>query len=442
MKLSKKNNKHVLKLKKTYKKQIINKKNYKGGTKLIGEGAYGCVISPAIKCGDCKSGEFCDSIDLTKNVSKILSLDKANEEYVKYENLNLGEIIPESTKYFIEPVIQCSPPVVFAENKIINGSKNKIDIDKCLSKLGTHRSMIIYNNGGMTLEQLLQKIKKSGNTNLNRNRNTNLNRNTNQEGIILNSNEVFRGLKNVLEGILKLGDNDIVHFDIKSENIVIGDDLTNLNFKIIDFGVSKKFKKTFNSHNDFYPIFETQHYFIHPPYSIFLSGRISFDADFDFFKGVLSDFFNFPFKETYSTQFQLQQLRKYYDETYNKSNTEGVIAQLLKGSSDLHTVIDNLAKVIIPDISQSVFNKTDIDYYDNVRDHILRIIVKIFDIYSFGVLLLYCSSFFPESYNRIKEFLNETKILSPNIYEAAKSRENLLENYDRLITDLSKINPK
>ncbi len=435
MKISKKYNNRISK-KKTYKK-----KKYKGGNKLIGQGAFGCVISPAIKCSDCKSGEMCDIIDLNKNVSKILSTIEADKEYQTYESFDLDKIITDSDKYFIKPLIQCLPSNM-DDSKNTNNTNNNInktsienkkqshdEIQKCLSRLGDKRSMIVYNNGGLSLEQLLKKIRK-------------------QEIENLNPTSIIKGLKNVLEGLLKLGDNKIVHFDIKSENIVVGNDFENLDCKIIDFGVAKNFRETFN-YNELDVLYENQ-YFIHPPYSIFFSGQYSFDTEFDMFSDIINDFFKFNYTKTYEHPY-LKQLRKFYNESNNESNNESknkkkIIESMSKDLINIVANIDNFVKIIIPDLSENICGKKldyDKNYYElyaKFSDHIRRIIVKIFDIYSFGVLLLYCSDFFPEEfYNEIQKFLNKSKILSSNIYEVVKLRKDVLKMYDELITECEKI---
>jgi serine/threonine protein kinase len=431
MKISKKKN-NIIFLKKTYKK-----KNYKGGNKLIGQGAYGCVISPAIKCSYCKNGEICDGILLNKNVSKILSSDEANKEYQTYEGLKLDKIVTKSDKYFIKPLRKCSPSDMtdnktsnnINKTRIENKNQSHDEIEKCLKKLGDERSMIIYNNGGISLEQLLQKFKTN-------------------EISQLNPTSIIKGLKNVLEGLLILSDNDIVHLDIKSENIVVGNDLENLDCKIIDFGVSRKFVKPYNK-NVISSLY-SKHYFIHPPYAMFLSGQLNFE-DLDLFSYLITYFFEDAYTSTYNHNY-LKQLRKFYNETNNKAdnkannrtNNEKIITKILKDSIDVYYKIDNLVNIIIPDISKSICVSEKVlkyhELYTIAEDHVISVIIKIFDIYSFGVLLLYCSDFFPEEfYDKIKKFLNESKILSFNIYEAIKLRKDVLKMYDKLITECEKI---
>lgn len=175
------------------------KRKSKGGAK-IGEGAFGCVYKPSIRC------EGNTSAPREDIVSKIIAGTSVQEE------LNLKDelfAIDKEQQYFIYPLSTCKPSHLNL-GAIVNCPKPDV-------------SLINYAYGGSSLEDILIKLY--------------------EKPFSMEHVRFFEGFLNLLRGIKILHDNGIVHLDIKSVNtvgLVKGDG--SYWFRFIDFGLSKKLK--------------------------------------------------------------------------------------------------------------------------------------------------------------------------------------------------------
>ena len=151
--------------------------NKKGG-KRLGEGNYGCTVSPAYKC---KS-----NINKIKNASKLSNLKNTEEDPIIYEYIKK---IPNFKKYFVIPYEKC-----IIDNKNIK----LIDIKEC------------QNINLLTNEQFTNSIMIKGDYDLFHTKNISL-------------NTAIKYIKKLLEAISILVKHNIAHFDIKSLNILIKD---------------------------------------------------------------------------------------------------------------------------------------------------------------------------------------------------------------------------
>ena len=171
-------------------------------SKLLDQGGFGCVFYPRISCSgnSTKSKEFVSKLQMRNYNSK-------NE-------IRIGKFIVKKIKnyflYFLPVVEGCD----------INISS----IDKNILK----KCEVVQNSD--KLDYVLMKIKYIKNINF---YNFIINPNETKEKIFLNTLESYSYL---LKSIEKLSDINIIHFDLKTENI-----LYNLKTKcplIIDFGIS------------------------------------------------------------------------------------------------------------------------------------------------------------------------------------------------------------
>lgn len=171
----------------------------KGG-KLLSEGGYGCVFFPSINCNG-------KSMKKKKYVSKIQKFDKSAKNEIK-----IGKKIKEIKTYnlFFVPILKyCKVDVGSIEDK---------DINKCtiLKKNPTKKYVVMkikYIEGSTFLDYI---IKNKNNSQILRN--------------IINS---YNHLLLCLE---KLVSRNIIHYDLKSENIMFNERLELPH--ILDFGIS------------------------------------------------------------------------------------------------------------------------------------------------------------------------------------------------------------
>jgi serine/threonine protein kinase len=181
-------------------KRIMSERAHLGLVRpeLVGSGSYGCVYSPPIKCETPCTDKRCKN-----GVSKWMSQEKADNELLEYDNLELEEVDPEGM-YHIRKPIQCKP-----------NQEELAKVEDC-SAVNDYddSSLLIYDNGGIDLEKYIS------------------------QGATLK--QVLIGLKNIFKGVMVMNEQNRYHFDIKTPNIVVKDGI----FRLIDFGLSKNVNKT------------------------------------------------------------------------------------------------------------------------------------------------------------------------------------------------------
>jgi len=173
---------------------------------FIARGAHGCVFKPPIPCIEKCIDPRCSSS--APKISKLMSENIARKELQIYEQILLNTI-EDSHKYFIGNPYKCSPVKDFDFKT--NGCPNKIE----------KPTLLIYEDGGIDLYQFTNKNKE------------------------YDLSLVLRGLINIFKGIGLLNKQNISHFDIKEDNVVLGKD--NKNYRLIDFGNAVKNKFFLNN---------------------------------------------------------------------------------------------------------------------------------------------------------------------------------------------------
>jgi len=175
------------------------RKSKKGG-KFIGEGSYGCGFLPSLKCvGRPRSDEI--------SLSKMITIKHEAED--EYEISKMIEQIDPTRKYFITAESMCEHDQSDIRPNNETGKCKKFPL-----KGPTY--LIMYENGGVDLSEI--------------NIPANL-----YPGF-------FLGLIELIEGLVKLHSNGMVHLDIKPDNVVgkFYTDIQKYKIRYIDFGLSEK----------------------------------------------------------------------------------------------------------------------------------------------------------------------------------------------------------
>ena len=174
---------------------------------VIGEGTYGCVHYPSLKCKSNKT-----NINYSNKVSKLTTTSEAKSELNEY---NIISKIDKEEQYYIGKPIICS-----FDNKL---QSNINAMAKCKNRHIKHArmnslSLLVMENGGDNLETFTEKMQNLDivNTNI-----------RTVELFLLELHSVFMGLKIFI-------DNKIVHHDLKPQNLVYS--LNTNKIKFIDFG--------------------------------------------------------------------------------------------------------------------------------------------------------------------------------------------------------------
>lgn len=219
--------------------------------KLISQGAFGCAYKPSLYCSDTNKLKQIDPKTLIpkyyKNkVSKILLKEEADKELDEYKEMQL---VDKKNRFHLGKPDVCEPL-----NDNINFDQyakcdvlNEIEIEhkNFLSKyipfmrnkettrnfITKRTSLLIMKNGGDTLDDYTTFLVKNED---------NISKEELTKKIHLFWLEAYR----MLYGIKLMIENDIIHYDIKENNILF--DVSTNRMNIIDFGMSKKisvFKK-------------------------------------------------------------------------------------------------------------------------------------------------------------------------------------------------------
>jgi len=174
---------------------------------VIGEGTYGCVHQPALKCKDR------DQVNDKSIVSKALSKLDASNELREFELISSAD---KKNNYHLGKPDSCYPD---------NTNSNKFALSQCNGKsfqkpqqLENYR-LLLLKYGGKDLEQYRKIIQEMTVNNANR----------------IKVEECWMDMYNIICGIKVFHDKGVIHHDLKAQNIVYNPDNSKANF--IDFGL-------------------------------------------------------------------------------------------------------------------------------------------------------------------------------------------------------------
>jgi len=171
--------------------------------KKIGEGTYGCVFKPSLKCKE-------KITSYENKVSKVMVNWDATNELKEYKSISTIEGLE---KYAITQPILCKP--IIDANFISSVGKCNNPLIKNINKNKSDYSMLLYEDGGINITNFLVNIFKKVDQK--------------EQKYFLTS------LITLIDGLLFFKTKNIVHRDIKAENIVYN--INNGKIKYIDFGI-------------------------------------------------------------------------------------------------------------------------------------------------------------------------------------------------------------
>jgi len=181
-------------------------------SEVIGEGSYGCIHKPSLICKDNKK------VSYKHKISKLLLTENAISELQEYmlisESDKKGEFflgVPDlckvkPTENAIKSIQKCKKLTKKNNNKLI--TKNQLK----------NYSVLVMKYGGIDLEKLGLEFGKMSATETNRNK----------------AKTFWKETVRLFTGLATFQKHDIVHFDLKPQNIVYDKKTGRLNF--IDFG--------------------------------------------------------------------------------------------------------------------------------------------------------------------------------------------------------------
>lgn len=210
---------------------------------LIGEGNYGCVFRPYVKCGKEK---------FPKAVGKVfVDATENNYEHEIYDKV-VKEIDPNFT--FTLPLYKACDVITFRKSNAADACSL---IDK--SKLQRY-PQLIYKDGGHSLKDVMK-----------------------QKGTITKFKRIMTKLRPILVGIDAIIQHGYVHQDIKPHNIMFDGD----RLYLIDFGITKPKEQVFRMDNMHVLKYDYPYY--PPEYKVYALRNMSINhfvskvyANFDF----------------------------------------------------------------------------------------------------------------------------------------------------------------
>ena len=172
---------------------------------VIGKGSYGCVHKPSLRCK-----ETAKKIDYKNKISKYMLKEHAKTEMNEYDSIRKAD--PKKYLYLGKPD-KCSPK--FEENNL--DAIKKCDLPD--PTLLQNYFILIMEDGGLNLADFAERFSKNPVTPENKNK---------IELFLIEAQRILYGLTVFLE-------KDLVHHDLKAQNIVYNEEKNRINF--IDFGL-------------------------------------------------------------------------------------------------------------------------------------------------------------------------------------------------------------
>jgi len=183
---------------------------------VIGEGTYGCVHKPSLKCKSKK-------VDYTNKVSKLMTKKNSRTEMGEYKKI---QNIDKSNKFYLGNPVSCVPN---------NDDFAKQAINKCSGFKSNNMkdyNLLIMNDGGENLKQYADRMRFLPKT----------------PEIIEKIEKFWIEAQRILLGLKIFNDNGISHHDLKPQNIVYNEELNRTNF--IDFGLMTTMDEIRNDSNN------------------------------------------------------------------------------------------------------------------------------------------------------------------------------------------------
>ena len=177
----------------------------------VAEGTYGCVYRPPIKC---KNGVKYKSGKISKLMTRRAAIKEENE----YKIIKKAD---KKRQFYPGPPMRCVPDPADAVKEMTPGECKLFEQDPNISKY----ELLIYDDGGYDLDKFVKTQMD----------------NYLVPGAKEQTDKFFLNAYNLFQGIKLFLKNDILHHDIKPQNIVF--DLHTYRFNYIDFGLIEKKSK-------------------------------------------------------------------------------------------------------------------------------------------------------------------------------------------------------
>ena len=208
-------------------------------SKLLSQGGFGCVYYPGIRCKNSKD----EGDDMAKYVTK---LQRANFNSVNEVDIGLRLKQNPLYKFFFLPVVSECPVKMASFSKTNEELVSKCEVIKDIDKAYTLMK-IPYANNKPIIEEIFDEIR-------------------NKKHVVVSMLESYT---HILKAVQIMIDMKVVHFDLKSDNILYDSDMNHAN--IIDFGLSIPIDKLPNKNDNdkkYYGLLKEYFYLYAPEYYV------------------------------------------------------------------------------------------------------------------------------------------------------------------------------
>ena len=196
---------------------------------VVGEGGYGCVHKPSLKC----EKNILPGFNYNNFVSKLMTSKHASKELKEF--VVIGHLDPKNEYHLGRPIL-CKPELDHEFNDALAKCNKLSNSDKVMGNPNNFR-LLILKDGGVDLKALCaDKLTKYLETDKEK-----------------KTDQFWLEAHHLLKGLLFFKKNKIVHNDIKPQNILFN--LEDGSMKYIDFGIMRTREEivmsSANSKNDF-----------------------------------------------------------------------------------------------------------------------------------------------------------------------------------------------
>jgi len=229
----------------------------------VAEGTYGCVYRPPIKCQN--------GVKYTNGkVSKLMTRRAAIKEEKEYKIIKKAD---KKNQFYPGPPTRCEPDTADAIKEMTPGECKLFEQDPNIKNY----QLLIYNDGGYDLDKFVK---------------TQLD-NYLVPGQQEQTDKFFLNIHNLFKGIELFLKNDILHHDLKPQNIVF--DPHTYRFNFIDFGLIEKKTNLMNdiiakkNHENFHWSYPLEFGFFNWSKSYYFEGAVDFVATQKKFMDIFTD---------------------------------------------------------------------------------------------------------------------------------------------------------
>lgn len=295
--------------------------------KILGEGSYGCIHSPSLKCKNKRK------ITNKNYVSK--SLIKSDSEIEKHHMKFIKKIDP-NYEYHLKTVEECT----LDDNKTNNNEIKKCEIFSDIDKYNKNDiKLIIMENGGLDIEKYSENVK------------------TKEQSLIF-----WLKIQKTIKAVKLYLDNNIIHNDLKAQNILYNEKTQKIS--IIDFGLMHSKKKKENASKN-YQLYKIREVFnlLENKETIFINEiHWSWPLENEYIEK--NEFIKFIEKTSFDKHVKkIQNILDNLEQIYKIKNTER-INEILDNNNKLDTYYTILNEIILG---------TEYDIYNLLNDYLYNI---------------------------------------------------------------------